>query len=307
MKGIDLSRKIYEQIGLPMLEEHFKDKLDRIAVGFVGHGSECFGFDDDISQDHDFAPGFSIWLTDEDEERFGFRLSRAFHKLPKEYKGIVLKEESLRGATFRGVQTISSFYRYYTGCDGAPQTLEAWVRIPSFYLAEAINGRVFYDPLGEFSKIRNEIANNMPLDARKMRLASLLFIMAQSGQYNVNRCMKHGEYGAASLAISRFVERALDVIYLLNDRYAPYYKWTFMGARSLPTLQREVKLLETLIGNGAIGSAPETIDEIVRGIIDELILQKYTVYQGAFLEPYAYHIQQTIKDHSLRNAPIILE
>ncbi len=167
MKGLELSRAYFEKYGRPIFERDFADVIDRIAVGFVGHGSECYGFDDEISRDHDFEPGFSIWLTEEDEKRFGFKLFRAYRSLPKSYCGVSLQADSAFGSQTRGVQTISSFYRYYTGCDGAPQTLEAWVKIPSFYLAEAVNGEVFCDPLGRFSEIRRQIAEDMPLDARK--------------------------------------------------------------------------------------------------------------------------------------------
>lgn len=307
MKGLELSRLYFEEYGRPMLENEFPEIIDRIAVGLVGHGSECYGFDDEISKDHDFAPSFSVWLTDEDDKRFGFKLFRAYQRLPKEYLGIKLENESAFGYKTRGVQTISAFYRYYTGCDGAPRTLEAWVRIPSFYLAEAVNGEVFSDPLGEFSSVRRRIAEDMPLDARKKRLASALFLMAQSGQYNLGRCIKHKEYGAATLALARFVESALQVIYLLNFRYAPYYKWAFKGLSALPLLGKEGVWLENLLCNGVTDEAYEMVERIVKGVIAELIDQGYAVDLGEYLEPYAYHIQSTIGDHFVRNMPLIIE
>ena len=66
MKGLDLSRKYYETYGREMLERDFADILPYIAAGLVGQGSECMGYDDDLSQDHDFEPGFSIFLPGED-------------------------------------------------------------------------------------------------------------------------------------------------------------------------------------------------------------------------------------------------
>ena len=57
-KGLELARAYYEQYGRPMLEKEFPDVLDRIAAGLCGHGSECFGYDDAVSRDHDFEPGF---------------------------------------------------------------------------------------------------------------------------------------------------------------------------------------------------------------------------------------------------------
>ena len=122
MKGIEISRAFYEEFGKPMIEKEFCEYKDRIAVGLVGHGSECFGFDDEISKDHDFEPSFCIWLTDEDERKFGFKLFRAYRDLPKSFGGVSLSEKSLLGGETKGVTTISDFYRQYTGREGAPES-----------------------------------------------------------------------------------------------------------------------------------------------------------------------------------------
>jgi hypothetical protein len=53
MQGLRLAREFYLTYGEPMLRESFGDMLDRIAVGLVGPGSECYGFDDTLSRDHD--------------------------------------------------------------------------------------------------------------------------------------------------------------------------------------------------------------------------------------------------------------
>ena len=233
MRGIELARAFYEEYGAPMLQEHFADKLDRIAVGLVGHGSECFGFDDEISADHDYEPGFCIWLTDDDERDFGFRLFRAYSKLPKEYMGIRSNGKSLFGTNCKGVMTVSEFYKNYTGRNGAPESWQDWLYTPSHYFAEATNGEVFCDPLGEFTRIRNEIKHGMPEDIRLKKIASCAFHMAQCGQYNYMRCIKHGEQGAARLALNRFVDNTAEMIFLLEKVHAPYYKWVFRAMRNL--------------------------------------------------------------------------
>ena len=83
MKGLELSRSYFENFGRTMLEE-FPDILPKIAAGLCGSGSECFGFDDDISRDHDFEPGFCIFLPSEEtvDRRSAFLLERAYSKLP---------------------------------------------------------------------------------------------------------------------------------------------------------------------------------------------------------------------------------
>ena len=49
MKGLEEARKFYEEAGAEMISRNFGDFENRIAVGLVGHGSECFGFDDQTS------------------------------------------------------------------------------------------------------------------------------------------------------------------------------------------------------------------------------------------------------------------
>ena len=136
--------------------------------------------------------------------------------------------------------------------------------------------------------------------------ASSLFLMAQAGQYNVARCLKHGELGAASLALARFAENAIQVIYLLNRRFAPYYKWAFRALDSLSFLVEEGRLLEKTLSGPMGMHTVEAIEKIASGVIDCLIQQGYAVLLGDYLEPYAYHINETIQDGGLRTAPLII-
>ena len=61
MKGLELSQAFFEEHGRPMLETQFPELLPFLAAGLFGSGSECFGYDDVTSQDHDFEPGFCFW------------------------------------------------------------------------------------------------------------------------------------------------------------------------------------------------------------------------------------------------------
>ena len=156
MNGIELSRRFYEECGKPMLEEQFPEVMPLLACGICGAGSECFGFDDEVSQDHDFEPGFCIFLPSEDivDRRTAFLLERAYAKLPKEFAGYQrallqpVGGPRARSHPYRGLLSGK------TGTADGILTLGQWLQVPEQSLAEAANGEIFYDGYGEVSRIR---------------------------------------------------------------------------------------------------------------------------------------------------------
>ena len=236
MKGLEIAKSFYNEYGKKMIEEDFADFSDRIAVGLAGEGSECFGYDDDISRDHDFDAGFCLWITREDEKIFGFKLERAYAKLPKEYMGLKRSLNSPVGGDRKGVIVIDDFYKKFLGKECAPESENEWLFTPSQSLACACNVEVFKDDSGEFSKIRDILKKGYPEDVRRKKLAKNLIFMAQAGQYNYGRCIDRNETGAAQLALFEFVKNAISSVYLLNNRYEPFYKWAYRGMRDLTLL-----------------------------------------------------------------------
>ncbi len=307
MKGIELAQAFWEEYGKPMVENNFPQYAHRIAAGLAGHGSECFGFDDETSTDHDFDAGFCLWITDEDEREFGFKLFRAYSKLPREFKGIKLQKASALGSGSKGVHTISEFYSSYTGRNGAPETWQEWLYTPSHYFAEAVNGKVFTDSLGVFTKIRNEILHGMPEDVRLKKIASKAINMAQSGQYNFKRCLAHGDNAAAQLALSRFVEQAAEMVFLLNRAHAPYYKWLLRGAETLPVLGDQIEILRSLLTDALLNDEKKSclIELFCAEVEKELVKQELSPALGDYLEPYAFAVNDKIKNGEIRNLHIM--
>ena len=308
MKGLEEARKFYEEAGAEMISRNFGDLENRIAVGLVGHGSECFGFDDQTSRDHDFETGFCIWLTKDDEEKIGFRLMRAYDKLVKSVNGERADRVVENG--FQGVFVTGDFYRRYTGCDGAPKTWQDWLYTNSAYFAEATNGEVFRDDLGEFTKIRNEILHGMPEDVRAKKIGSCSLKAAQSGQYNYARCLAHGEEGAAMLALCEFVTNAIELAFLLNRKHCPYYKWALRsmdGLDKFAELKQPLEYLLTADNDKAGQSVKKAIvEDISLALANEINAQFDLGVEGGFLEPYAYAIQKRIKNSDIRNLHIVL-
>ena len=310
MKGLKLSRAYFEEYGRPMLEKDFPQLLPFLAAGLTGSGSECFGFDDNISQDHDFEPGFCLFLPGEDiiDRRTAFLLERAYAKLPKEFCS--LKRSLLQpvGGSRHGVIRTGDFFKEKTGTPDGILSTEAWLTLPDQYLAEATNGELYFDNYGEMTKIRKRLMQR-PEDVKKKKLAGHLLLMAQSGQYNYRRCLKHGENAAAQLSVFEFVRNAAAAIFLLNNAYQPYYKWTFRALRMLPKLSIEAELMEYLLCSDNEPASTEektkVIEEIASDVIDELMNQKLTQAICTDLEKHANSVNDSIADGQLRNLNIL--
>lgn len=310
MNGLELSRRYFETCGLPMLREQFPGLLPHLAAGLTGNGSECFGFDDEVSRDHDFEPGFCLFLPGEDQisRRDAFLLERAYAKLPREFMGFSRGLMQPVGGPRRGVLRTAEFYTEKIGAPDGDMPLAQWLSTPDYALAEATNGEIFLDGPGEVTRIRQALAH-YPEDVRKKKLAAQLLLMAQSGQYNYARCLRHGETGAAQLAACEFVRHGMQAIFLLNRVYMPYYKWSFRAMRALPRLSLLAELMEYLLTTGNEEDLAREKQDVMEGmaadVIDELQRQGLTNAICGDLEKHAYSVQDGIGDAKLRNLHIL--
>lgn len=310
MKGIEIARAYWAQYGRPMLEKRFPDLLPLVAAGLTGGGSECYGYDDDVSADHDFEPGFTLFLPGEDvvDRRRAFLLERAYDKLPREFMGLRRGLMAPVGGPRRGVVRTGEYYRDKVGAPDGVLTLGQWLSLPEHALSEAVNGEIFYDGYGEVTRIRAGLSH-YPGDVRKKKLAGRLLLMGQSGQYNYARCLRHGETGAAQLAAVEFAQSAMHAVFLLNDVYMPYYKWQFRAMRGLERLSLLAEVLEYLIttGNdgGLAGEKQAVMEGVAGDVIRELRAQGLTAADCGDLEKHAYSVNDSISDGQLRNLHVL--
>lgn len=309
MRGIELCEEFYYKYGKDAIENELGEYSLRIAAGISGEGSECLGFDDLISEDHDFEPGFCLWITKEDYDKFGFELERIYRSLPKEYAGYKRLTVSPVGGARHGVMIIDDFYTRFLGTPSAPSSLEHWLAIPHEALAMACNGKVFFDGLGRFTEIRNELLKGYPKDVRLKKIAAHTIMMAQSGLYNYNRCVSRGENGAAQLCVFEFVKNAISVIYLINNKYEPFYKWAYRGLRDLKRLSfLEGSLVAlTELGNSKeeANAKAESMEEIANILSMEYEKEGLIKNTSLPFEMQAYEIQNKISDSLLRNMHIM--
>jgi hypothetical protein len=322
MKGLDLAQRYYEEVGHPLVAECFPAYQERIAAGLVGEGSECFGFDDELSRDHDWGPAFCLWLTAADYTEIGAELQAHYDALPGEFAGFPRRVESPHAGKRTGVFEITDFYRRFVRYDHVPVTLAEWRAPPETYLATATNGRVFVDPLGEFTAFREGLLAFYPRDVLLKKVAARCATAGQAGQYNYGRCVARGELVAAHVALDRFIEAVVSLVYLLNKRYRPFYKWMHRGMRDLPVLGREChQALEELCREaGPVASGPgapagpsvfarrrRIIEETSALVVAHLTIEGLSDSTSDFLLDHAYAVQAKVENEPLRGLPVMVE
>ena len=313
--GLELSKQYYLTYGKKMLEMYFKDYLPYMAIGLCGFGSDCLGYDDFISQDHDFGPGFCIWLPRSIYAQIGEQLQLAYNQLPQEFMGYH-RQESAHGQGRVGVFCIEDFF--YQFIQNLPISLDDWLKKDDQNLLCCVNGEIFDDYFGEVTMIRERLSY-YPEDIRLKKLAKNIAIMAQSGQYNYARCLTRQDFVAASLCFNEFLEALLNVIYLANKKYKPYYKWSYYGLKDCQVLKNVYPLIQQLVELPLYHDSWKDnqlqinikdprivlIERICSLVVTELKNQGLTSLDDDFLDVHAYEIMKHIQNSYIRNKHVM--
>ena len=184
MKGLDLARAYYRQLIVPFLAERLPHIGECHAAGLLGWGSDVLGNDDELSRDHEWGPRGHIWLSTADYSRYARRLDRILHEeLPLEFLGfktrfvvdhglqaLVPAPEGQTGTHHHvAITTVPRYLRIQFGLRRLPPTVLDWICLPEQKLLELTRGKVFYDPVGEISAVRQAFAY-LPDDVWRFKL-----------------------------------------------------------------------------------------------------------------------------------------
>ena len=246
---MELSRRFYEEFGSAMIHEGFPEYEDRITAGLVGRGSQCYGYDDELSADHDFGPDFCIFLDDDLYYSIGDALQKAYDGLPIEYMGYKrvtsLPPDGRRVGVIRTREFYSRILEIGEGFldeyaeaaarsdeDAITAVYRFFSAVREEHLSACTNGEIFKEGRGDFVKIR-QLLSYYPDAIWRRRIAEELHYSAQMGQYNYIRMLKRGEKVASEIALAGYMEHTMKLVYLINRVYAPYYKWLHHGMAGL--------------------------------------------------------------------------
>lgn len=326
MNGLTLARDYYSAYGSSVLDAAGSicpGLSGRLSIGLAGEGSQCFGYDDEISQDHDFAPGFCVWMSDDDYAAYGPALQRVYGSLPPEFHGFT--QQNLIAEDRLGVMSVSVFFGSLTGI---PETDQNWLFLSESALASAVNGEIWLHGCQEFEAVRRRLQNFYPYDILRKKIAARAAVMSQAGQYNLLRMLQRGDLVAAQLAAARFTEAAISMIHLLNRRYTPFYKWAYRSLTELaaesPLAELTARKLAELPGvcilpvrenvqesvwenvresvhvEDGTEAAYEITETICEAVAKELGMQEFSKSRSRFLQDHLEDIMSGIKNSQIR-------
>jgi len=307
MNGLELSREYFFNVAAPELRREFPELYPRLAAGLAGNGSECFGYDDETSRDHDWGVDFYIWTMESDKDfipSLGDWKNELFSRRPPEFP----RARSEYGAHI-GVMTCEEFYSGLIGASECPKTLNEWLRAPEENFAMAVNGAVFIDGQGKFTQIRDYLLGYFPEDIRRKRIAAKCMALAQTGQYNHGRTAKRRDWVTLRTVLSKFTDAAIALAFLLNKTYRPYYKWAFRALKGLAAPGNETAgLLMKIAESGGLDDESfsvrhSCISELCKVFTRELKAQGLSDSDDLFMASQGEEVQRGINDEFLRSLP----
>ena len=235
--SLKLNELFYHEVVKPILGADFPGLAHTAAR--LGSGSDVLGYDDVISTDHDWGLRFQLFLSEEDEARWGTavvntlaqRLPTTFRGYPTHFdetdeEGVSRLEAIEQGPVNHRIEptTIRRFFHDYMRIDPcANLTVGDWLTIPQQLLLGVTAGAVFADGLGELEPVRQKLAY-YPHDVWLYLLAAQWARIGQEEHF-VGRAGDVGDELGSKLLAARLVHDIMQLCFLMERTYAPYPKW----------------------------------------------------------------------------------
>ncbi|MEO3945807.1 DUF4037 domain-containing protein [Gorillibacterium sp. CAU 1737] len=255
--------------------------LERHAAGLIGYGSDVLGHDDALSRDHEWGARCHLWLQESDYEEYAAPLNEAlYEELPFSFKGypvrfslddnqeVLIPYNGTVNLHHVAITTVHRHMRIQLGVHAFPPSTLDWLVIPEQKLMEWTRGRIFTDPVGDISQVRQTLAY-LPDEIWRFKLKEA---WGGFGLLSVAKLAdQRGESLSARMAINRIVEKAVHLIFLYHRRYRPgTYKWISRELSGIsPAADQLSKLLEEALWERHVPRAVELIEDVLHQIIHE--------------------------------------
>ncbi len=282
---IDISREFFREVALPILERHFPAETAQTAFGVFGYGSEALGLDDDYSRDHHWGLRNDALMPAEIfAQKSREMLAVLAANLPATYQGHSLREGHLSGAGL-APDSLPAFLTRTLGIDHPPESAAEWLAVPEEDIIHVINGEIWHDPRGEFTRVRRILQGYYPEPVRRRRIAHWCRYFSGMGTYALKRAILRRNDFYAHITFTRAMRLGVQIAFLLDRRYYPYDKWTLAYFKRLPRLAEPLlPLLEAMVQPDAdwehrLALLEDFADVLDRAMVEDGLIQPHPPFQ----------------------------
>ena len=249
MQGIELSQRFYRELVSPFLAGEFPGLAH--AGALIGYGSELLGFDDAMSQDHNWGPRVLIFVTEADFERSARSvIDRFTNTAPQDFLGVPIgfanrphpppHSAGAIGDIRHGLE-MWTIERHLQGllaiAPEEPANNIGWLALSEQRLLTVTAGAVFRDDDGRLTALRARLSS-FPRDVVLYKLACQWRRIAEEQAF-VGRTGLVGDDVGSRIIAARLARDVMRMAFLIEGRYAPYPKWfgsAFARLRCAPEL-----------------------------------------------------------------------
>ncbi|PRX29259.1 uncharacterized protein DUF4037 [Orenia metallireducens] len=280
MKGLELAEKFFNQVVSKLIEDNFPFLKNNYAGGLLGYGSDILGHDDELSKDHEWGPRCNIWLSNDDYNKYAEDISKMLdEKLPKKFLGYSTRyvldkelgafvstddlEDSIHHV---GISTVSRYLKIQHEIE-KDFSLYQWLCIPEQKLLELTRGKIFYDPVGDITRVRKEF-EYLPDEIWKFKM---LYAWSSLNDLDIVWvCSVRDEMLSSRLVVSKIIERIVRLTFLLNRKYYPgTMKWFSREFYNLPKLAEEIgPQLEKCLVMSNMNKVIEILENVFKILLD---------------------------------------
>lgn len=211
---LDITEAYYNEYMKDNLELLHNSILEKIVVGAFGFGSDKFYLDDEISEDHDYEPGFIILIKDGDIDTYNI-LKKMYDSLPKHYRRFFIKNEAKRNGVFYLNDWLSSI------------GIKKEITEESAYFLD--NGKIFLDRGGIMRHLRAE-GCRLYEDSHLEKIYRCSIKLSQIAEYNLKRMQLRNDMLSYHMLESEFKLEFVRLVYLLNHVYYTQVKQSLRRA-----------------------------------------------------------------------------
>lgn len=211
IKGLELSESFFNENKALLFKKIPSNAIEYITIGLFGFGSECYGVDDEISEDHDFDQGFIILVEDSVPLTDFLKIKQAYDCLPKLYKRFCLLNQTKHGVHYM------KEYLNYLGVNDIKN-------ISDESKALLLNGKLFYQGFAStFANLRYDIRKNSNYDFL-IDLSLKALEINKYIPYNLKRSLDRGDLYTFKSLKNNLINHLIEFYYIYHKMYLPHDK-----------------------------------------------------------------------------------